>query len=54
MLNISYNLSITNKTMGQLQVRGPAFSQSKARLVHIIICVRAFEFKHMQIYTPVC
>ena len=27
---------------------------SEARLVHIIICLRALEFKHIQIYTSVC
>ena len=45
----SYNISITNKTMARFQVCGMAFSQSKARFVHIIICVRDLEFKHMQI-----
>ena len=35
--------------MAQLQVRGLTFSQSSAWLVHIIICLRALEFKHMQI-----
>ena len=42
-------MSITNKTMTQLQVRGMAFSRSWARLVHIIICLRAPELKHIQI-----
>ena len=53
MLNIPYNISISNRTMAQLHVRGLAFTWSLARLFHIIIHLRALESNHIQINTSV-
>ena len=39
--------------MAQLQVRGLPFLNLKLAFVHIITCVRALEFKHMQMNTLV-
>ena len=47
LLNISYNIRITNKTMAQFQVRGLTYSQILNPAIPYI-SVRALKFKHIQ------